>query len=212
MWTTQGHTTFHLKGIVSRSMISLHRDMHSVNVNVVEGKNPTREVFTPDFEAWRQQLTFFGIDLNHLESNPGCMSSLSWTTTMEGILGNSSLRYSLQSVINMAHFLLHDEEPQPHALIYWHEFIFENFSLNSKPANFSIFSVVSERKREETGHALYKGFPSKFTGITAIKVWPRAEVPTTVQFHVCYCSARRRNHFDRFYWFLSSQCLRKILS
>lgn len=58
-------------------MISLHRDMHSVNVNVVEGKNPTREVFTPDFEAWRQQLTFFGIDLNHLESNPGCMSSLS---------------------------------------------------------------------------------------------------------------------------------------
>lgn len=158
-------------------MISLHRDMHSVNVNVVEGKNPTREVFTPDFEAWRQQLTFFGIDLNHLESNPGCMSSLSWTTTMEGILVNSSLRYSLQSVINMAHFLLHDEEPQPQALIYWHEFIFENFSLNSKPANFSIFSVVSERKREETGHALYKGFPSKFTGITAIKVWPVLRCP-----------------------------------
>lgn len=150
--------------------------------------------------------------LIYITWRPKFMSSLSWTTTMGGILVKSSSRSSLQCLINMAHFLLRDEEPLPQALIYWHEFIFKNLSSNSKTVNFGIFSVVSARKREEIGHALYRSFPSKFTGIIAIKVLSHAGVPKTVQFHICYSSARRRNHFDQFYLFLSSRCLCKILS
>jgi len=101
----------------------------------------------------------------------------------------------------MAQFFLHDEEPLPQPLIYWHEFILENFSLNSKPANFGIFSAVFARKRGETGHTLYRGLPSKFTGIIGLKVQLRAVVPKTVQLHAFYSSARR-TYFDQFYWFL----------
>lgn len=87
--------------------------------------------------------------------------------------------------------ILHENKPGH--CIYWHDFIFKNFSLNSKPENFSIFSAVFARTGIETVRSFYRGFLSKFAGTIASEVQSHAEVPKTVQFHVCYRSARRRN-------------------
>lgn len=71
---------------------------------------------------------------------------------------------------------------------------------------------ISTRKREETGHALYRGVPDKLTGIIAVQVQYCVEVTKIVPFHFCCGSAKIADHFGRFYWLLSLQYLYEILS
>lgn len=78
--------------------------------------------------------------------------------------------------------ILHENKPG--YFIYWHDFIFKNFSLNSKAANFSISSAVFARK----------GWGAQTN-----------PVPCLLQIY------KEKKSLDQLYWFLSSQHVCKVL-